>query len=56
MRPQRRAPSVPHFVFHVMHIEPYPLVDAVALLMIVGSLVVVPVVLLLLTRRETMPR
>lgn len=42
--------SVPHFVFHATHLQHFPLADAVGQTAALGSAVVIPVALLLLTR------
>jgi hypothetical protein len=43
--------AVPHFVFHATHLAPFDSAEVVAQIVLLGSFVVVPAALLLLTRR-----
>lgn len=41
--------AVPHFVFHATHLEPFQTLEAIALLVLVGSFVLVPGLLLVVS-------
>ena len=48
--------AVPHFAFHAGHLRPFDTAEVVAQLALVGSFVVVPAGLLIVTRSTAIPR
>jgi hypothetical protein len=44
--------AVPHFLFHAAHLEPLDPAEVIAQVALLGSLVVVPAILLILMRSD----
>ena len=44
--------AVPHFLFHLEHLDPFPLEDKIAQTAVLGLFLVLPFLLLILTRQR----